>query len=161
MDEANRGNARPEGMPTSDRRQRRNRRRAPRPARSGGATAFDAEESRPAPSVRRGPAHGDQPSPPSERCVRMAVVVPTTWPVASRRHVAVARLRIVDRRDDAVLMCDGLHDGPHFWPDDEPSPPIWDAELDASLDEPPQGETDAGPEVTSEDEQAAESPLAQ
>ena len=74
--------------------------------------------------------------PPPVRCVRSVVVVPDTWPVASRGGIATAALIEVDRRGDERLVCDGLHAGPHFWPDVEPSPPIWDADLDASLANP-------------------------
>lgn len=68
----------------------------------------------------------------------MFVSVPSEWPVGSRDHVAVAKLQVVDQRDDTVLVCDCLHDGPHFWPDDEPAAPIWDDELDASLADVPE-----------------------
>jgi hypothetical protein len=71
----------------------------------------------------------------------MGVAIPTDWPVASRAQVAVAKLMVVDRRDEDVLVCDCLHDGPHFWPEDEPAPPIWDAELDESLAEQPGDDT--------------------
>lgn len=103
-------------QPSDTHRIRRNRRRGRRGARQ---TEHDS-----------GPT-----GMPQMRCVRMTVMIPTDWPVASRDHIAVAKLQIVDRRDDAVLVCDGLHDGPHFWPDVEPAPPIWDDELDASLAE--------------------------
>lgn len=85
---------------------------------------------------RRGRGQSPPPAPPPVRCARATVTVPTAWPVASREGLATALLIEVDRRGDERLVCDGLHDGPHFWPDVEPSPPIWDAELDASLANP-------------------------
>lgn len=88
------------------------------------------------------------------RCVRSVVAVPDTWPVASRTGIATAALVEVDRRGDERLVCDGLHDGPHFWPDVEPSPPIWDAELDASLANP---DAEDQPDATG---QALETPVA-
>ena len=73
----------------------------------------------------------------------MQVAIPTSWPVTSRTGVAVLRLVVVDRRGDERLVCDCLHDGPHFWPEDEPSPPIWDEALDARRGEEPEPEMPA------------------
>lgn len=127
-------------------RRRRNRRRGTRttaqPAESRQqplpADPANVEPQRPMPAApaprgRRGGSRARQAGPPALRCVRAVVEIPVEWPVASRRGVATAAVVEVDRRGEERLLCDCLHDGPHFWPDVEPAAPIWDAELDASL----------------------------
>jgi hypothetical protein len=147
-------------LPSSGDRHRRGRRRMARPAERDAADGFgntiqsrgrDGDRDRRPPARRRG-GRVMQSGPPAVRCVRAIVSVPIEWPVRSRQGVATAKMIEVDRRDDERLVCDCLHDGPHFWPDVEPAPPIWDAELDASLSD-PEAEGDdalAGPATNGE-----------
>lgn len=42
------------------------------------------------------------------------------FPVQHRHGMAYRRPLVVARRNDAELLCDALHPGPHQWPDGEP-----------------------------------------
>ncbi len=52
-------------------------------------------------------------------CLSYHHQMPDVWPVHSRSNLATLRVTEVDRRPEAILFCDGAHDGPHIWPDGE------------------------------------------
>ena len=41
---------------------------------------------------------------------------PRGFPATSRPELATSPPVVVARTETAVLLCDGLHEGPHFWP---------------------------------------------
>lgn len=49
-------------------------------------------------------------------CAAHRTVLPTEFPVQNRGEIAVAPLRVVAERPNALLLCNGLHPGPHVWP---------------------------------------------
>lgn len=53
-----------------------------------------------------------------DRAVCSAVVhqLPSVFPANHRSGLASGRLLTVARKADALLLCDGRHDGPHVWP---------------------------------------------
>lgn len=58
-----------------------------------------------------------------ERCICAATLVrpPRTYPVQHRTGVATIAPAIVERAPSRILLCDGQHEGPHIWPDNEVS----------------------------------------
>jgi hypothetical protein len=56
-----------------------------------------------------------------ERCMCLAVIAcpPRSFPVQHRTSVATVEPIVIDRSDTRILFCDGLHEGPHIWPDGE------------------------------------------
>lgn len=50
-------------------------------------------------------------------CLRQRLVLPTRYPVTPRPDLATQRAVVVDRREDAELLCVGNHEGPHVWMD--------------------------------------------
>jgi hypothetical protein len=52
-------------------------------------------------------------------CIALQHPPPEAFPVVHRNDVATLRIRLVDRRPDAILLCDGQHVGPHSWPGGE------------------------------------------
>src|SRR5215216_3649030 len=43
--------------------------------------------------------------------------LPPDFPVQHRTGIAALVPRVVARRTSAVLLCDCIHEGPHYWPD--------------------------------------------
>ena len=62
-------------------------------------------------------------------CLARGHVPPPDFPVQHRTGVATLRRRVVARRPDALLLCDGEHQGPHRWPDGEIAPEEGDTDL--------------------------------
>ena len=56
-------------------------------------------------------------------CAAATPRLPETFPVQARDDLATLRPEIVDRREGALLFCDGQHAGPHLWPDGDPVGP--------------------------------------
>lgn len=50
-------------------------------------------------------------------CGGFQVAPPPKFPVHTRAGVATLRPLIVARREGAILLCDGAHEGTHTWPD--------------------------------------------
>ena len=50
-------------------------------------------------------------------CLRHRPALPSRYPVTPRPDLATRRAVVVDRREDAELLCAGTHEGPHVWPD--------------------------------------------
>ena len=49
-------------------------------------------------------------------CLGVPSRPPRSFPVQHRTGLAVRALATVARSDNAVLLCDGQHEGPHVWP---------------------------------------------
>jgi len=49
-------------------------------------------------------------------CAKSLAILPETFPVESHSGVATIAPRVVDRRDQAVLLCNFSHSGDHEWP---------------------------------------------
>jgi hypothetical protein len=82
----------------------------------------------PDPSPRRKtevtPEKMDAPSPRAQRhlrdhilCTHSLVPHQEEPPFHPRRGMVTIRPKVVDQRGDARLLCDGLHEGPHSWPE--------------------------------------------
>ena len=56
-------------------------------------------------------------------CAAFYHVPPPGFPVQHRTGMTTLRAAVVDRREGAVLLCDGAHAGDHRWPDGEAAPP--------------------------------------
>jgi hypothetical protein len=50
-------------------------------------------------------------------CTHFRHRLPPDFPVQHRTGIAALVPRIVARRTSALLLCDCVHDGPHYWPD--------------------------------------------
>ena len=50
-------------------------------------------------------------------CTYLRHHLPAHFPVQHRTGVAALVPRVVARRTSAVLLCDCVHTGPHYWPD--------------------------------------------
>lgn len=53
-------------------------------------------------------------------CARFQPAFATGFPAHHRTGVATISPVIVDRRPTAILLCNSLHEGPHFWPNGDP-----------------------------------------
>ena len=52
-------------------------------------------------------------------CTALQYRPPDAFPVVHRNDAATLRIRLVDRRPGAILLCDGQHGGAHVWPGGE------------------------------------------
>lgn len=50
-------------------------------------------------------------------CMFHRAILPSRYPVTPRTELATMHAVVVDRRDDSELLCAGMHEGPHVWPD--------------------------------------------
>jgi len=55
-------------------------------------------------------------------CTAFYHVPPPGFPVQHRTEMTTLRPTVVARREGAILLCDGAHEGGHWWPDGEPVP---------------------------------------
>lgn len=54
-------------------------------------------------------------------CAHFRHRLPSDFPIQHRTGIAALVPRVVARRTSALLLCDCVHDGPHYWPDGEPA----------------------------------------
>lgn len=56
-------------------------------------------------------------------CAHATWGLPGAAPVQGRSGIARSRLQVVERTEGTILLCDGVHEGPHEWPGEVSIPP--------------------------------------
>lgn len=66
-------------------------------------------------------------------CLRFATEIAPDFPIQHRSNTASLRVREVDRRSNALLLCDAAHHGEHQWPDGIELDPVSEVALQEFL----------------------------